>query len=72
MDEPSRCQCLIDETSSAMKAVGRSERLRPTHSGAPMAPQLIAFTTRSVASARPMCCGMCMPRSRVELLCSER
>lgn len=29
-------------------------------------------TTRSDASARSMCCGMCMPRSRVELVRTRR
>jgi hypothetical protein len=37
-----------------------------------MALQLIATSTRSVAVTRPMCCGMCMPRSRVELLRRQR
>lgn len=33
---------------------------------------IATYTTRSVASVRPMCCGMCMPRSRVELLRTRR
>jgi hypothetical protein len=30
------------------------------------------YTTQSVAATRPMCCGMCMPRSRVVSLRFKR